>query len=118
MSAGGISVHAVDVARGRVAEGLAVRIARIAPDGVRIPVAEGRIGPDGALPHAIARGAGVEQGEHEVELEIGAWLAATGSEAPPFLGTVPFRFRVFDVAQHYHLPIKFTPFGFSLYRGA
>jgi hypothetical protein len=38
VKAGGISVHAVhavDVARGRVAEGLAVRIDRIAPDGSR-----------------------------------------------------------------------------------
>ena len=47
--AGGISVHAVDVARGRVAEGLAVRIERIAPDGARNLVAAGRISADGAL---------------------------------------------------------------------
>jgi 5-hydroxyisourate hydrolase len=116
--AGGISVHAVDVARGRVAEGLAVRIERIAPDGARSLVAEGRIGADGALHHPVTQGAGVEAGEHEVLLEVGAFLRATGSDAPPFLDVVPFRFRVFDVAQHYHLPIKFTPFGYSLYRGA
>ncbi|WP_270938565.1 hydroxyisourate hydrolase [Falsiroseomonas oryzae] len=118
MTAGGISVHAVDVARGRVAEGLSVRIERIAPDGGRVLVAQGHIGPTGALDHPVAQGAGVQAGEHEVLLEIGAWLRATGSEAPPFLDIVPFRFRVFDVAQHYHLPIKFTPFGYSLYRGA
>jgi 5-hydroxyisourate hydrolase len=118
MSAGGISVHAVDVARGRVAEGLLVRIERIAPDGARVPVAEGRIGPAGALDHPVARGAGVQAGEHEVLLHIGAWHAATGAGAPPFLDVVPFRFRVLDIAQHCHLPIKFTPFGFSIYRGA
>lgn len=116
--AGGISVHAVDVARGRVAEGMAVRIDRLAPDGSRRTIAEGRIGADGLLDYPVARGAGVEPGEHEVLMDIGAFLAATGSDAPPFLGTVPFRFRVFDTAQHYHLPIKFTPFGYSLYRGA
>jgi 5-hydroxyisourate hydrolase len=118
MAAGGISVHAVDVARGRVAEGLQVSILRLAPDGTRVPIAEGRIGPDGMLDHPVARGAGVEAGEHEVLLQIGAFHAATGVTAPPFLDVVPFRFRVFDVAQHYHLPIKFTPFGYSLYRGA
>lgn len=116
--AGGISVHAVDVARGRVAQGLAVRIDRLAPNGARIPIADGRIGANGLLDHPVAQGAGVEAGEHEVSMEIGAFLAATGSDAPPFLGIVPFRFRVFDAAQHYHLPIKFTPFGYSLYRGA
>lgn len=116
--AGGISVHAVDVARGRVAEGMAVRIDRLAPDGTRTRIAEGRIGPNGLLDHPVAQGVGVQPGDHEVLMEIGAFLAATGSDAPPFLGDVPFRFRVFDAAQHYHLPIKFTPFGYSLYRGA
>ena len=111
MAAGGISVHAVDVARGRVAEGMAVRIERIAPDGARVVIAEGRIGPNGMLDHPVAQGVGVETGEHEVLMEVGAFLAATGSDAPPFLDVVPFRFRVFDVAQHYHLPIKFTPCG-------
>jgi 5-hydroxyisourate hydrolase len=95
-----------------------VRIERIAPDGARVAVAEGRIGANGALDHPVAQGEGVREGEHEVLLEIGAWLHATGGDAPPFLDVVPFRFRVFDLAQHYHLPIKFTPFGYSLYRGA
>jgi 5-hydroxyisourate hydrolase len=118
MPAGGISVHAVDVARGRVAEGLEVRIDRLLPDGGRVTVAEGRIGPDGMLRHPVTQGAGVQRGEHEVLLHIGAFHEATGMEAPRFLDRVPFRFHVLDVAEHYHLPIKFTPFGYSLFRGA
>jgi 5-hydroxyisourate hydrolase len=117
MPAGGISVHAVDVARGRVAEGLAVRIDRLLPGGGRVTIADGRIGPNGMMDHPVVAGAGVEEGEHEVLMAVGDFLAATGSEAPRFLDVVPFRFRVLDVAQHYHLPIKFTPFGYSLYRG-
>jgi 5-hydroxyisourate hydrolase len=31
---------------------------------------------------------------------------------------VPFRFTIADAAQHYHLPFKFTPWGFSLFRGS
>jgi 5-hydroxyisourate hydrolase len=116
--AGGISVHAVDVARGRVAEGMAVRIERIGPDGARVTVAEGRIGPTGTLEHPVVQGSGVQEGEHELLLDIGGYHAATGSTAPPFLGLVPFRFHVLDSAEHIHLPIKFTPFGYSLYRGA
>ncbi len=116
--AGGISLHAVDVARGRVAQGMAVRIDRLRPDGTRAPVAEGRIGPQGMLDHPVTTGAGVEEGEHEAVFDVGGFYAATGHDAPGFLGLVPFRFVVFDVAQHYHLPLKFTPFGFSLYRGA
>jgi 5-hydroxyisourate hydrolase len=116
--AGGISVHAVDVARGRVAEGLGVRIERIEPDGTRVAVAEGRIGPHGLLEHPVTAGVGVREGVHEALLDIGGFHAATGAEVSPFLGVVPFRFNVFDVAQHYHLPIKFTPYGYSIWRGA
>jgi len=116
--AGGISVHAIDVARGRIAEGLGVRIERLEPDGSRVLVAEATIGADGLLAHPVTAGAGVMPGVHEVLLDIGGFHAATGSPAPPFLGIVPFRFTIVDVAPHYHLPIKFTPFGYSLYRGA
>jgi 5-hydroxyisourate hydrolase len=116
--AGGISVHAIDVARGRIAEGLGVRIERIEPDGSRVLVAEAKIGPHGLLEHPVTAGVGVKPGVHEVLLDVGGFHAATGSPAPPFLGIVPFRFTIADVEPHYHLPIKFTPFGYSLYRGA
>lgn len=116
--AGGISVHAIDVARGRIAEGLGVRIERIEPDGSRVLVAEATIGANGLLDHPVITGAGVQPGVHEVLLDVGGFHAATGSAAPPFLDIVPFRFTIADVEPHYHLPIKFTPFGYSLYRGA
>jgi 5-hydroxyisourate hydrolase len=116
--AGGISVHAVDVARGMVAAGLAVRIERLEPDGTRVLIADGRIGPHGLLEHPVTAGAGVKGGVHEVLLDVGGFLAATGGDSTPFLGVVPFRFNVFDVTQHYHLPIKLTPYGYSIWRGA
>ncbi|MBU8545356.1 MULTISPECIES: hydroxyisourate hydrolase [Roseomonadaceae] len=116
--AGGISVHAVDVASGRTGEGMRVDIHRIGRDGERELVADGVIGSDGALDHPITTGAGVEEGTYEVMFHIGDFFAASDRPPPPFLELVPFRFRVFDAALHYHLPIKFTPWGFSLYRGA
>ena len=33
------------------------------------------------------------------------------------LDVVPFRFVISRVEEHYHLPLKFTPFGYSLFRG-
>ena len=37
---------------------------------------------------------------------------------PNFLKTVPVRFVIGDVSQRYHLPILFTPWGYSYYRGS
>ena len=119
MSAGGISIHAVDVAHGRPGTGMRVEIHRLLPDGERLVLADGVLGPDGALDHPVKTGEGVEAGVHEVLFHLGAFFAATAERPPPpFLEVVPFRFRVFDASLHYHLPIKFTPWGFSLYRGA
>jgi 5-hydroxyisourate hydrolase len=112
--AGGISLHAVDVANGQPARGLRVSIHRLEPEPVL--VAEGVIGADGTLDHPVARGAGVQAGVHEVLFQLGEFHAGTG--VPAFLDEVPFRFTVFDAALHYHLPMKFTPWGFALFRGA
>ena len=37
---------------------------------------------------------------------------------PNFLKTVPVRFVIQDTTQRYHLPILFTPWGYSYYRGS
>jgi 5-hydroxyisourate hydrolase len=116
--AGGVSVHAVDVARGRPAQGMRVEV--FALDGARRLIAEGTLGANGALDHAMAQGEGISAGAYEVIFHVGDFLRATGTLAatPPFLDLVPFRFTISDAAQHYHLPFKFTPWGFSLFRGS
>lgn len=115
MKAGGISIHAVDVSTGRVAQGLGVELHRLSPEPLR--VAAGKIGANGLLDHPSASGAGIIAGLYEVRFDLGEFFTGQGREAP-FLDEVPFRFSVRDAGEHYHLPFKFTPFGFSLFRGA
>jgi 5-hydroxyisourate hydrolase len=114
--AGGISVHGVDAARGRPAEGLEVSLHRATPEGWE-ELARGRLGREGALDHPVVGGAGVVPGVYELRLALGAWYRAAGIDCP-FLDLVPFRFVLADAAEHVHLPIKFTPWGFALFRGA
>ena len=112
---GGISIHCVDVARGRVATGLRVRVARL--DGALL--CEGAINAKGLLDDPALMGEAVTAGGYEVTFEVGAFYRALGIEVPDpaFLESVPYRFHIADVAQHYHLPFKFTAWGFSLFRG-
>jgi 5-hydroxyisourate hydrolase len=37
--------------------------------------------------------------------------------SPPFLDVVTYRFGISDPEQHYHLPFKCTPWGYSCFRG-
>lgn len=116
--AGGISVHAVDVAQGVPANGLGVGVYRLLPLG-EVCIAEGILGPQGTLDHPVTRGDGVEIGSYEIRLQVGDWWRSLGDTAPCFFQeTVVFRFEVFDTTPHYHLPIKFTKWGFAMFRGA
>lgn len=115
--AGGISIHGVDIARGVAAEGLRVELFALGPP-ARL-VAAGRLAADGQLHHPVVRGEGVERGVWECLFHIGEWYAAQGpaAAAPRFLDVVPFRFVVDRVEDHFHLPLKFTPWGVQLFRG-
>lgn len=116
--AGGISVHAIDVSRGIPAAGLEVEIVRLGAS-AREVVARGRIGATGMLDHPIISGENVIAGHYEATFRIGAYFRKEGIAIPDpaFLEDAPFRFAIAAVEQHFHLPLKFTPWGFSLFRG-
>lgn len=116
-AAGGISIHAVDVARGVPAAGLELRLRRIHPD--TAAMAGGRCAANGHFPHPVSEGAGVVRGLYEIEFEVGAYYRDSGLELPDpaFLEVAVFRFGIDRVKEHFHLPFKFTPWGFSLFRG-
>lgn len=116
MPAGGISIHVFDVSRGIAASGLRVELR--GPDGRLL--AEGTVGASGAFDHPTVRGEGiVATGLYEALFHVADWYRAQGVTlpSPAFLETVPYRFGIADLAQHYHLPLKMTPWGFSLFRG-
>ena len=113
----GISVHAVDVTRGVPASGMRIEVFALTPGRRRI--ADAVLGASGALEHPVT-GTRLEPGAYEVVFYAGDYFATSGvpQSSPPFFGEVPFRFNVADAEQHYHLPMKITPWGFSLYRGS
>ncbi len=108
--AGGISIHVFEVSRGIAAAGL--RVEMRGPD--QKALADGRTSAQGTL-DCPTKAAGL----YEALFHIGDWYRSQGVAVPnpAFLETVPYRFGVADLAQHYHLPLKMTPWGFSLFRG-
>lgn len=116
-AAGGISIHAVDIARGIPAGGLNVRLWRL--EAGRKEIAAGACDESGLLRHPVAKGAGVERGMYEVEFDVGVYYRGSGMALldPSFLEVAVFRFGIDRVNEHFHLPFKFTPWGFSLFRG-
>jgi 5-hydroxyisourate hydrolase len=113
----GISVHVVDTTRGVPAAGMRIEIFALAPE--RQLIAKGALAQSGVLEHPVAHER-FRVGTYEVHFHAGDFFASAGvtQTSPPFLDVVPFRFQIADPDQHYHLPMKITPWGFSIYRGS
>jgi len=111
----GISIHVVDVSRGVVAAGMQVELCRI--DGT--VVASGITNAKGLLEHA-ALGATFERGTYEAVFHVADYYRRQEDVVlpqPPFLDVVHYRFGISEPEQHYHLPFKCTPWGYSCFRG-
>jgi 5-hydroxyisourate hydrolase len=114
----GISIHVVDVTLGAPARGMRVEVHRIEAASRQL-VANAYVGSDGVVAHAMTSGAGVTRGCYEVELFIGPYYRSIDVDVgtPAFQEVAVFRFGVVDPAEHYHLPIKLSPWGMSVWRG-
>ena len=112
----GISIHVVDVARGRMATGMRVEVYALAP--ARARIADAAVSASGAVVEP-ALGRRFDAGEYEAVLHVAAYCRRAGIAVPegPFLDVVTYRFGIADPEQHYHLPFKLTPWGYSCFRG-
>ncbi|HEX2199409.1 MAG TPA: hydroxyisourate hydrolase [Burkholderiales bacterium] len=109
----GISIHVVDVSRGIVAAGMRIDLFR----GGAV-VASGATSLKGLLerPELEAR---MAPGTYEAVFYVAEYYRREGVALPevPFLDIVHYRFGISDPQQHYHLPFKCTPWGYSCFRG-
>ena len=112
-----ISVHVVDIANGVVARGMRVQVVSLDSDGDE-PVLEGTVGNNG-LVEDLERPDRIPPGRYELRLHVGQYYRDRGSvlSEPPFMDVQVFRFGLADGRQHYHLPVKLSPWGMSLFRG-
>ena len=106
----GISIHVVDVSRGVVGAGMRIELFRGSTS-----VAAGAASNKGLL-ELDQR---VEAGRYEAVFHVAEWYRAQNVALPkvPFLDVVRYSFGISDPEQHYHLPFKCTPWGYSCFRG-
>lgn len=114
----GISIHIVDVTSGRPARGMRVEVHR-QNEGRRERIASGAIDADGLLQHPIVRGGGRGPRRiHRVDARRRVFPVAAGRRRrPAFQEIALYRFVIGDATQHYHLPVKLSSWGLSIWRG-
>lgn len=116
--AGFLTTHVLDTARGCPAAGLSIALFRITGER-RTHLRTLTTNDDGRTDERILPADEFETGTYELEFQTGAYFDQTGvpAEEPRFLDVVPIRFGMSE-AQHYHVPLLLSPFGYSTYRGS
>ena len=115
-----VSIHVVDVAHGLVAVGMRVDVVRREEEDERwTQVVSGKVGRNGVVDGIEGREALFEIGVYELRLHVADYYRARGTPLPEpaFMDVQVFRFGLADTSQHYHLPVKLTPWGLSCFRG-
>ncbi len=116
---GRLSTHVLDTARGRPARGVTVYLYRIGQGEARDLAATAITNADGRTDNPLLSGTDFVAGTYELVFDLAAYLAgfAAPEDDPPFLDLVPIRVTL-AADQAYHIPLLFSPFGYSTYRGS
>jgi 5-hydroxyisourate hydrolase len=112
-----ITTHVLDTSLGRPASGIPVTLESLHPtDGWR-QVGSGTTDADGRLRTLLPAGEPLVRGSYRLTFTTGIYFAAQHGGSG-FYPEVSVSFLVHDVAQHYHVPLLLSPFGYSTYRGS
>ena len=114
-----LTFHAVDTFHGASGAGLQIELSRFeGGDWKRIRSVATVAGGRTAEPLLV--GDDYKPGRYEVLMNVGEYFARLGAQLPQpaFLSKVPLRIVIHDAAQRVHLPVLFSPWGYSFYRGS
>ena len=114
-----ITTHVLDTAAGRPARGVPVELERqvesvFGTDLTWEPVGSGVTDNDGRNRELTP--AAVEPGVYRLRFKTADYFAA--NKVNGFFPVVDIQFRIDDGAQHFHVPLLLSPFGYSTYRGS
>jgi len=115
---GRLTTHVLDTALGKPAAGLTIELFRVAANTERLAVVT--TNADGRVDKPLLEGAALSPGTYELHFHAGDYLRKAGGTLPEpaFLDIVPIRFGIAAPAEHYHVPLLISPYGYSTYRGS
>ncbi|CAN5432628.1 hydroxyisourate hydrolase [soil metagenome] len=110
-----ITTHILDISTGIPARGVAVQLERETSDGWEV-IGEGQTDDDGRLRDLLEAEAILQTGNYRLTFDTGNYFAQHQIEG--FYPQVSVAFFVKNAAQHFHVPLLLSPFGYSTYRGS
>jgi len=108
-----ITTHVLDTARGKPAAGIPVSL-HLQSQGNWHELARGITNEGGRITDLLGD-ATLQPGKYRLTFQTGIYLSSFGF---PFFPEVGIVFEIHDPAQHYHVPLLLSPYGYSTYRGS
>lgn len=109
----GITTHVLDTSLGKPAAGISVTLS-LREDGSPRELGRGVTDADGRARQLSESPLVV--GSYLLTFETSGYFRASSRQT--FFERVTLEFYVSDAAQHYHVPLLLSPFGYTTYRGS
>lgn len=117
---GFLTTHVLDTALGKPASGMRIELFSYSGD-ERTKLSEKITNADGRTDGPILDKDDFKLGQYELVFHTGDYQRASGqtseNDESLFLSAVPIHFGM-NEEDHYHVPLLFSPFSFSTYRGS
>ena len=112
-----LTTHCLDTFSGRPAKGIKVDVYSVS--GKREKLNSIVLNNNGRSEKPLIEGANFKEGQYELVFFVGDYFKKiTDLPATPFLNEIIIKFGVSDPTEHYHVPLLFTPWSYSTYRGS
>ena len=111
-----ITTHILDISSGFPAGNVPVLLERQISNGDWQIIGKGLTDNDGRLRDLISSDESFLPGNYRLTFDTETYFAKQQIEG--FYPQVTVAFTVRDTAQHYHVPLLLSPFGYSTYRGS
>ena len=115
---GYLDVHVIDMQRGMPAAGVSVELREISEDDDQL-IVNATTNAIGQTDCPLVEGRPIPIGLYELRFAVGDYFVRDGVSltVPPFLDIVPIRFSVAEPEGYYHIPLRVTPWSYTVYRG-
>lgn len=109
-----LSVHVLDLQSGQPTPGIRVTLEQRSGEQWR-ELAAGVTNAQGRIAALYPEDKPIAAGDYRIVFQTGEHYARLKQDT--FFPRIPVEFRVAVPAQHYHIPLLLSPFGYSTYRG-
>lgn len=115
----GITTHVLNTVTGKPGAGMRIDFSVFEGDRFKL-VKTIQTNQDGRTDKPVLTPEETKVGQYELTFHVGEYFAKQGValSEPAFIDQVPVRFSIFNVQQHYHVPMLCTPWSCTTYRGS